>query len=705
MAEHKLHKQLGLFDVFSISTGAMFSSGFFLLPGLASRFTGPSVFVAYLAAGILMLPAVFSIAEIATALPRSGGVYFFLDRSMGPLMGTIGGLGTYLALILKTSFAIVGIGAYAALFWDVPVKTVAVSATLFFLILNLKGAKEATRLQNFFVVFLILVLITFILDGTWHVIRTSPSIVPGEQGQAAPPFFSHGMGGFLTTIGFVFVSYLGVTQIASVAEEVKNPERNIPLGMILSLVVTSLIYFFGVFLMVKIIPHTALATDISPAATASKQLFQWLPGRTGIFLMAGAAIAAFASTGNAGLFASSRYPFAMSRDKLFPPMFARINRQIPIYSLLLSAGLILLFIIILSEEGIAKLASTFQLIIFALINFSVIVFRNSRIEAYDPGFKSPFYPFLQVAGILIYLVLIIYMGWGPVGFSLVIILISFLWYRMYVRKWVAREGAIYHWFALLGKSQDNNLENEFMMILKEKGLRMTDPFDQTVVVSHVFFLKENFHSLRDIHNWLVRSEEVPSLPPGDSGQTSEQYKEPDKLLFPVPGVAINSIINPAMELPKLHILINRSGLLSTRGLLTEAKQGRIDVLFVLIHPPENPKQQLRMLARLIGITEREDFLTHFLAYDSVRSVKEYLLQNEHFISLVLKKETAQSELIGRQMKDITLPEDVLVALVERKGNTFPPRGHTLLKEGDILTIIGEPKSIAALFDKYMKLKE
>jgi basic amino acid/polyamine antiporter, APA family len=82
--KEKLKKELGLFEVFTISTGAMFSSGFFLLPGLASHYTGPSVFVAYLVSGILILPAMFSIAEIATALPRSGGAYFFLDRSLGP---------------------------------------------------------------------------------------------------------------------------------------------------------------------------------------------------------------------------------------------------------------------------------------------------------------------------------------------------------------------------------------------------------------------------------------------------------------------------------------------------------------------------------------------------------------------------------------------------------------------------------------------
>src|SRR5690554_2959571 len=171
----RLNKELGLFDVFAISTGAMFSSGFFLLPGLASQYTGPSVFVAYLVAGILIIPAMFSIAEVSTALPRSGGAYFFLDRSLGPLMGTIGGLGTYFALMFKTAFAIIGIGAYAAFFWDVPVKTIAIAATFLFMGLNLVGAKKTSGLQNIFVIFLLVVLGTFIVDGLYNIFFTERS--------------------------------------------------------------------------------------------------------------------------------------------------------------------------------------------------------------------------------------------------------------------------------------------------------------------------------------------------------------------------------------------------------------------------------------------------------------------------------------------------------------------------------------------------
>ena len=385
--KNKLKKELGLFDVFTISTGAMFSSGFFLLPGLASQYTGPSVFLAYLVAGILILPAVFSIAEISTALPKSGGAYYFLDRSLGPMMGTIGGLGTYFALMFKTAFAIIGIGAYAAIYWEVPIKTIAIMATLFFMILNLFGAKKSSGLQNFFVTFLLIVLVAFIADGLYNIFFTPQIDIPGVNDNFKP-FFANGFEGLIVTSGFIFVSYLGLTDIASMAEEIKNPERNIPLGMILSLVVTGLVYVLGVFIMVAVIDPAEFVSDLAPAATAVSKLFNWMPGKLGAYLMTGAAMAAFASTGNAGMLSASRYPFAMGRDKLFPPGFSKVGKTgTPYQAIFLTAGFILLFILLLSEEGIAKLASTFQLLIFMLINFSVIVFRNSKIETYDPGYQ------------------------------------------------------------------------------------------------------------------------------------------------------------------------------------------------------------------------------------------------------------------------------------------------------------------------------
>jgi len=96
MAKKKLKKEIGLLGVFSIAAGTTLSAGFFLLPGLAAQQAGPALILAYVLAAIPLIPAMLSVVELATAMPKAGGVYYFLDRSLGPLVGTIGGIGTCL---------------------------------------------------------------------------------------------------------------------------------------------------------------------------------------------------------------------------------------------------------------------------------------------------------------------------------------------------------------------------------------------------------------------------------------------------------------------------------------------------------------------------------------------------------------------------------------------------------------------------------
>ncbi len=699
--KHKLKKELGLFDVFTISTGAMFSSGFFLLPGLASHYTGPSVFLAYLVAGLLIVPALFSIAEISTALPRSGGAYFFLDRSLGPLMGTIGGLGTYFALMFKTAFAIIGIGAYAAYFWEVPVKGIAIGATLFFMMLNLIGAKKTSGLQNFFVTFLLVVLGAFIVDGLYNIFFTNRIDNPFVN-ENFQPFFTHGFEGVIVTSGFIFVSYLGLTQISSVAEEIRNPERNIPLGMLLSLIVTGLVYFLGVFVMVAIIEPAEFANDLAPAATAVAKLFRWLPGSLGAYLMTGAAMAAFASTGNAGMLASSRYPFAMGRDKLFPPSFSKLGKKgTPVQAIFLTAGFIMLFILLFSEEGIAKLASTFQLLIFMFINFSVIIFRNSKIEAYDPGYNSPLYPYMQVAGILISVVLIAYMGWMAILFTAVIVFFGYVWYKYYAREKVKREGAIFHWFALLGKYQYPDLEHEFMSIIKEKGLRQGDPFDQTIIRARITHADDtDFVQILKYVSGIFSAEMHVKKETLINEFLATSAIEPELI---IPQVSVLFAKKEGIDHPSLHIVLSEKGInkpVQKKGISSE---DNIRIYFFLINSADDPRQQLRMLSRLIDIIERENFVDDILSLKNHRQIKEYLLHNERYISIQLKSGTVQAEMIGRQLKEIKYPSDILVALVERNSVTFAPNGNTRILENDVLTIIGEPKSISQLYDRYMQV--
>ncbi|MEM1215875.1 MAG: amino acid permease, partial [Bacteroidota bacterium] len=144
----KLERRLSLTYVVAIGIGGMLGSGIFVLPGIAAAKTGPSIWLAYLLAGICVLPAALSKAELATAMPTSGGTYVYIERAFGPMMGTISGIGLWLSLLLKSSFALVGFGAYLAVFAaDLQVELVALGSLALILLLNIMGVKKVGKAQ------------------------------------------------------------------------------------------------------------------------------------------------------------------------------------------------------------------------------------------------------------------------------------------------------------------------------------------------------------------------------------------------------------------------------------------------------------------------------------------------------------------------------------------------------------------------------
>ena len=444
MKKQTLKKELGLFDVYAIATGVTLSAGFFLLPGLAAVEVGSGIPLAYLLAGLLITPGLVSMAELATAMPRAGGVYYFLDRSMGPLMGTIGGFGTWIALSLKAAFALIGVGAYLGLlFPEVNIGPISAGFAIIFGIVNILGAKKSTAFQSVMVVGLLILLLWFTGVGLTDI---EPANLSG--------MFRPDPGSLVSTAGLVVVSYMGLTQVASVAEEVRNPERNIPLGMFLAFGTAMLVYTVGTAVMVGVVSADVLAQDggdLTPVATVANVLV----GSWGRYLMTAAAVLAFASVANAGILAASRYPLAMSRDHVLPRFFSKIQaRGAPIHAIYATVGLILVFVLVFDASRVAKLAGAFQLTMFGLSCLAVMVMRESRIESYDPRFRSPFYPWLHILGVLTPFWLIVQMGLLPSLFTGGLITFSGMWYTYYARKRVDREGAIFHVFERLGRSRD-----------------------------------------------------------------------------------------------------------------------------------------------------------------------------------------------------------------------------------------------------------
>ena len=389
-----LERSIGLGAVVAISISAMLGSGIFVLPGLAVAKTGPMVWLAYLAAGLGVLPAALSKSELATAMPTSGGTYVYLERAFGPLAGTVSGIGLWLSLLLKSAFALVGFSAYLSVLVAVPEKPVAILLLFCITAINIVGVSIIGKLQKVIVGIVLTLLIAMSCYGL-----TTMDVSYLDAG------YTHGRNGFIAAAAFVYVSYAGVTKVAAIAEEVKDPGRNLPLGILISWILVMCIYVFVVFVLVTNVPHTELTNyqnthkpDLHPIYT----LACILGGQTLGNIAAVFAVLTMTSMSVAGLLAASRFPFAMSRDQLLPGKLQEVNAKFktPAYCILLTSLAMAVSILFLPVEQIAKLASAFMIVAFMFICGTVVVLRESAAKWYQPKFRAPMYPLLQIVGIL-----------------------------------------------------------------------------------------------------------------------------------------------------------------------------------------------------------------------------------------------------------------------------------------------------------------
>ncbi|MHC4909068.1 MAG: amino acid permease, partial [Planctomycetota bacterium] len=434
---------------------------------------------------------------------------------------------------------------------------------------------------------------------------------------------------------------------------------------------------------------------VTPVADTAERLTPWLPRGMGVWLMIGAAILAFASMANAGILAASRHPLAMARDGIFPRPLATIGKLgTPVLSILFTTALLALVLVLLNVEQVAKLASALQLLIFGLINVAVIVMRESRIESYDPGFRSPFYPWMQLVGLFFPLVLVAEMGWLPVLFTTGIVAACFGWYNTYARSRIARDGAIFHVFERLGKRRFAGLDRELRDIMKEKGARAEDPFDEVVTRAAVIDLPDH----QPINQVISRS----------SSQLAERLpvtrtQLEDMLLRNLQaggtpaahGSALLHARLPDQDESEL-VLVRAAGGVDVSAyddLQRELTGDSLRAVFLLVSGERDPGRHLRILAQLAGRVEGEGFMLEWMQAPGEQELKEVLLRDDRFLSLYVSQDSTSHELVGRSLRELDMPEGSLVALIWRGGESIIPRGATVLENGDRLTIIGEPDGL------------
>ncbi|MFC1763144.1 amino acid permease [Planctomycetota bacterium] len=612
----KLKRELGFWDVFAVSAGAMISSGLFILPAIAFVRTGSSVILAYLLASIFVIPSVLSKAELATAMPKAGGTYFFVDRSLGPVVGLFSGLAGWFSLALKSAFAIVGM----AILVDVVTvqfvgmslnpwqqKGVGVACCLAFTVLNVVSTKHSSRFQIALVAVLILVLVSFFLGGLRHIeMRRFEGMFHGDWFE------------ILACAGLVFVSFGGLTKVASVAEEVRNPGRDIPLGMIAACAVVMLLYLGVISVTVGVLDGDVLAQSSLPISVAAGRFW----GPIGFGVLGLAAIAAFVTTANGGILAASRSPMAMSRDQLLPASLSVISPrfQTPVAGILVTGGFMVLAIIFLDLEKLIKTASTLKILLFMLTNLSVIVMRESRIQSYRPKFKSPFYPLMHLAAIGIYGFLIVDMGPLPLLITAGFFLASVGWYLAYAHRRVQRASAIMHVVERVTDKalQSVTLEDELRDILLERDEVVGDRFDHLVRDCRILDL-EGLQEGRDVFKEL-------SL-------IFEERLHTDRMVllarFLEREQQASTVVQPGFAIP--HVVVEGVHVFDIA--LVRAKEGirfpdqeePVHIMFVLVGSPDERNYHLRALMAIAQIAQEPQFEERWMRARDVEALRNLVL--------------------------------------------------------------------------------
>ena len=459
-----LERKLGLFSVVIISLASMLGTGLFVIPALAMVEMGGGgstavggIWLAFLLAGIVILPAAISKSELATAMPSSGGAYVYIEKSFGPQIGTVLGVGLWATTMFKSAFALLGFKAYLWVLeeifgMEINIEIAALILLVLIVIINILGVKQIKKVQTP----IVLVSVTFLAIICIKALLTVPMNWDNAFSKNA---FGSGIVSVAETSAFVFVAYAGVTKIAAIGGEIKEPEKNIPMGLLLSLAISIVIYvIFSIIMVSAVDPSEYISVENTAREDPVYVFVDSVAGQTFAQISAFLAITMLTGMALAGVMATSRFPFAMARDNLLPQSIENVHPKYdtPHLSIIFTGIAMGFCISFLPVKDIAKLASGFKIMIFIMINCCVIVLRTSSKSHswYKPKWKSPFFPIIQILGILVSIWLIYLMGSKALIGALATIIIGLIIYHSYGKKNVNPEITPWDTFKLMFTNPD-----------------------------------------------------------------------------------------------------------------------------------------------------------------------------------------------------------------------------------------------------------
>ncbi|MCK1987381.1 amino acid permease [Lysinibacillus fusiformis] len=435
----QLKKTLGAFDLILLGVGAIVGTGIFILPGtVAATHAGPGIVFSFIIAAIVCAFAGMCYSEFASSVPVTGSAYTYGYIVFGEIIAWLVGW----ALLLEYGLAVAAVatgwssylnsllagfhivlpqaisGAFnpaAGTYMNVPAILI-IFATAFLLTL---GIKESTRFNTWMVFLKVAVILLFIGVGVFYVKPTNWE-----------PFLPFGISGIFSGAALVFFAYLGFDAVSSAAEEVKNPQRNMPIGIIGSLLICTVLYVAVSMVLTGIVPYHALNVS-DPVSYVMQMVHQdWIAGIISLGAVVGMMTVILVMS-----YGGTRLLYALGRDGLLPKSMAELSPKFktPVKNTWIFALLVAFCAGFVPLSKLAELVNMGTLVAFTIVSIGVVYLRKNK-NIPSGGFKVPFFPVLPILSFLLCLFLISQLSvltWVACGIWFII---GFIVYLAYGRK-------------------------------------------------------------------------------------------------------------------------------------------------------------------------------------------------------------------------------------------------------------------------------
>jgi APA family basic amino acid/polyamine antiporter len=403
---HQLRRVVGLLDLSALGLGAIIGTGIFVIIGEAISDTGPSILLSFVLAGVTCAFSALSYAELASSIPVSGSAYTYAYATLGELVAWIIGWDLILEYGVSVAAIAVGWGQYfnelldSAFGWTLPeslagppgeggtVNLPAVFVVLAVAALLISGVRKSTRTNTIMVFIKTAILLLFIVLA-----------FTAFNSDNLTPFFRGGSDGVVTAAALIFFAYIGFDAISTSGEETKNPQRDLPIAIIGSLAIATVLYCLVAVAATGALPFEKLAGAPAPLATVLEDGAGMPWGATVISVGALIAITSVVLT---ILYGQTRIMFAMSRDGLVPRKLSRVSERTgtPVVLTIGFALFIAAIAAVVPLKDIALLVNIGTLFAFVLVNIGVIILRRTRPDM-ERGFRVPWVPVVPIIGCLL----------------------------------------------------------------------------------------------------------------------------------------------------------------------------------------------------------------------------------------------------------------------------------------------------------------